>query len=135
MILSPSPHQAHNDMEPSAKMLQLIEYLKEAEEAGDKTICYSQCTCVLVLLRFGTYVFLNFFCTGTSMLDLVEVLFSRFVVYGSMERWIGLREIILLRSSRSLKGQKSSSLVYDLEVSGKFLHSALFCYSCVEIFF
>lgn len=33
-----------SDMEPSAKMLALIEYLKEWDSTGDKTICYSQCT-------------------------------------------------------------------------------------------
>jgi hypothetical protein len=32
-----------NDMEPSAKMLALIEQLRIAENAGDKTIVYSQC--------------------------------------------------------------------------------------------
>lgn len=33
-----------NDMEPSAKMLAMIEYLREWEAAGDKSIVYSQCT-------------------------------------------------------------------------------------------
>jgi hypothetical protein len=32
-----------DDMEPSAKMLALIEQLRIAENAGDKTIVYSQC--------------------------------------------------------------------------------------------
>jgi hypothetical protein len=32
-----------DDVEPSTKMLALIEYLKEWESTGDKTICYSQC--------------------------------------------------------------------------------------------
>ena len=32
-----------NDMEPSAKMLALVEQLRVAENAGDKTIVYSQC--------------------------------------------------------------------------------------------
>ena len=32
-----------DDMEPSAKMLALIEQLRAAEHAGDKTIVYSQC--------------------------------------------------------------------------------------------
>lgn len=32
-----------DDMEPSAKMLSLIEQLRAAEHAGDKTIVYSQC--------------------------------------------------------------------------------------------
>ena len=31
------------DLEPSTKMLALIGLLKEAENAGDKTIVYSQC--------------------------------------------------------------------------------------------
>lgn len=32
-----------DDMEPSTKMLALVDYLKEWESSGDKTICYSQC--------------------------------------------------------------------------------------------
>ncbi|KIK57545.1 hypothetical protein GYMLUDRAFT_203637 [Collybiopsis luxurians FD-317 M1] len=46
-----------DDMEPSVKMLQLVEYIKKWEALGDKTICYSQ---------------------WTSMLDLIEVAFSRY---------------------------------------------------------
>ncbi|KAH9990105.1 SNF2 family N-terminal domain-containing protein [Russula vinacea] len=46
-----------DDMEPIAKMLSLIEQLRAAEHAGDKTIVYSQ---------------------WTSMLDLVESLFIRY---------------------------------------------------------
>ncbi|KAJ3854506.1 SNF2 family DNA-dependent ATPase [Lentinula lateritia] len=45
-----------DDMEPSIKMVQLIEYVKKWEAIDDKTICYSQ---------------------WTSMLDLIEILFSR----------------------------------------------------------
>ncbi|KAG7087376.1 hypothetical protein E1B28_013349 [Marasmius oreades] len=59
-----------DDLEPSAKMIKLIEYVKEWEELGDKTICYSQ---------------------WTSMLDLVETLFLRYGIRivrfdGSMDR-------------------------------------------------
>lgn len=32
-----------DDMEPSTKMLKLMELLKEWDASGDKTICYSQC--------------------------------------------------------------------------------------------
>lgn len=32
-----------NDMEPSTKMVKMLEYIKEAMDAGDKTIVYSQC--------------------------------------------------------------------------------------------
>jgi len=46
-----------DDMEPSAKMLALIEQLRVADNAGDKTIVYSQ---------------------WTSMLDLVETLLARY---------------------------------------------------------
>ncbi|KIJ64280.1 hypothetical protein HYDPIDRAFT_175635 [Hydnomerulius pinastri MD-312] len=58
------------DLEPSTKMLALIDLLKEADEAGDKSIVYSQ---------------------WTSMLDLVEILFSRYGIRsvrydGSMDR-------------------------------------------------
>jgi hypothetical protein len=34
-----------DDLEPSAKMLALIELLKEWDSSGDKIICYSQCEC------------------------------------------------------------------------------------------
>ncbi|EIM84514.1 uncharacterized protein STEHIDRAFT_61302 [Stereum hirsutum FP-91666 SS1] len=46
-----------DDLEPSAKMLALIEELRVAEREGDKTIVYSQ---------------------WTSMLDLIEMLFGRY---------------------------------------------------------
>ncbi|KAJ6542826.1 SNF2 family N-terminal domain-containing protein [Mycena capillaripes] len=45
-----------DDLEPSTKMLAMMQLLKEWESTGDKTICYSQ---------------------WTSMLDLIEILFSR----------------------------------------------------------
>ncbi|KAG1873411.1 SNF2 family N-terminal domain-containing protein [Suillus tomentosus] len=58
------------DLEPSTKMLALINFLKSWDESGDKTICYSQ---------------------WTSMLDLIETLFSRYGIRslrydGSMNR-------------------------------------------------
>jgi hypothetical protein len=34
-----------DDLEPSAKMLAMVQLLKEWDSCGDKTICYSQCTC------------------------------------------------------------------------------------------
>ncbi|KAI6022956.1 P-loop containing nucleoside triphosphate hydrolase protein [Pisolithus microcarpus] len=46
-----------DDLEPSTKMLALIDSLREAAEHGDKSICFSQ---------------------WTSMLDLVETLFRRY---------------------------------------------------------
>ncbi|EEB94412.1 hypothetical protein MPER_06777 [Moniliophthora perniciosa FA553] len=46
-----------DDLEPSTKMLKLIDYISKWETIGDKTICYSQ---------------------WTSMLDLIEKLFSRY---------------------------------------------------------
>lgn len=59
-----------NDLEPSAKMLALIDSLREAAEYGDKSICFSQ---------------------WTSMLDLVETLFRRYGIQslrydGKMDR-------------------------------------------------
>ncbi|KAJ7468732.1 SNF2 family DNA-dependent ATPase [Mycena latifolia] len=45
-----------DDLEPSTKMLAMMDLLKEWDASGDKTICYSQ---------------------WTSMLDLIEILFSR----------------------------------------------------------
>ncbi|KAG2137485.1 SNF2 family N-terminal domain-containing protein [Suillus clintonianus] len=58
------------DLEPSTKMLALIDFLKSWDASGDKTICYSQ---------------------WTSMLDLMETLFSRYGIRslrydGSMDR-------------------------------------------------
>lgn len=32
-----------DDLEPSAKMIALVELLKGCQSTGDKTICYSQC--------------------------------------------------------------------------------------------
>ncbi|KAK7677163.1 hypothetical protein QCA50_019872 [Cerrena zonata] len=68
-----------NDMEPSAKMLAMIDYLKEWEAAGDKSIVYSQ---------------------WTSMLDLIETLFARYGIQslrydGKMTR--EAREAVLAR--------------------------------------
>ena len=37
-----------DDMEPSAKMMALVEQLKIASDAGDKTIVYSQCDEILL---------------------------------------------------------------------------------------
>jgi SNF2 family DNA or RNA helicase len=45
-----------DDLEPSTKMLAMMDLLKKWDATGDKTICYSQ---------------------WTSMLDLIEILFSR----------------------------------------------------------
>ena len=39
--------QGGNNVEPSAKMLQMIKYLKEWEATGDKTIVFSQCESAL----------------------------------------------------------------------------------------
>jgi hypothetical protein len=38
-----------DDMEPSTKMLALLEYLKLWDATGEKTICYSQCETILLL--------------------------------------------------------------------------------------
>ena len=43
------------DMEPSAKMLALIEQLQIAESAGDKTIVYSQCLSSLKFIFTSIY--------------------------------------------------------------------------------
>lgn len=74
------------DLEPSTKMLALINFLKSWDESGDKTICYSQCS------YFKFYkLLLTQYHTGTSMLDLIETLFSRYGIRslrydGSMNR-------------------------------------------------
>lgn len=63
-----------DDLEPSAKMLALIDTLEESEATGDKTIVYSQCECYCFICLSITKMA---FITGTSMLDLIEVLFAR----------------------------------------------------------
>ncbi|KAH9958710.1 SNF2 family N-terminal domain-containing protein [Russula dissimulans] len=56
-ITKPSQHTVatwrrdDDDMEPSAKMIALVEQLRVAEDAGDKTIVYSQWTSMLSLLE------------------------------------------------------------------------------------
>ena len=77
-----------DDLEPSTKMLGLIDLLNQWDCTGDKTICYSQCKPPSPFVSlFLTYVFTP----GTSMLDLVEKLFSRYGIRslrydGSMDR-------------------------------------------------
>lgn len=43
-----------DDLEPSAKMLALIEYLKAWDASGDKTICYSQCRLLFFAVEVTT---------------------------------------------------------------------------------
>ncbi|KAH0579625.1 hypothetical protein H2248_002475 [Termitomyces sp. 'cryptogamus'] len=64
-----------DDLEPSTKMLALVDLLQEWEATGDKTIVYSQCKrldsgYIICGDRPDWYV-------GTSMLDLLDFLFSR----------------------------------------------------------
>ncbi|KZT05039.1 uncharacterized protein LAESUDRAFT_656488 [Laetiporus sulphureus 93-53] len=71
--------RSDDNMEPSTKMLALIECLKEWEASGDKIIVFSQ---------------------WTSMLDLIETLFSRYGIRslrydGKMSR--GAREEVLMQ--------------------------------------
>lgn len=62
-----------DDMEPSTKMLRMLELLKTWETAGDKTIIYSQC----MMFSSITVSPVDRCCLGTSMLDLIERIFSR----------------------------------------------------------
>ncbi|KAG1750363.1 SNF2 family N-terminal domain-containing protein [Suillus paluster] len=69
------------DLEPSTKMLSLIDFLQTWDASGDKTICYSQ---------------------WTSMLDLVETLFSRYGIRslrydGSMDRTSRDKVIVMFK--------------------------------------
>ena len=67
--------QGGSNVESSAKMLQMIAYLKEWESTGDKTIVFSQCGWPFVscCACVGSDV-----CgVGTSMLDLCEQVFAR----------------------------------------------------------
>ncbi len=65
-------------MEPSAKMLALIQQLQIAENAGDKTIVYSQCRHPPNPFNPRRYVLIMRRGTGTSMLDLLETLLARY---------------------------------------------------------
>lgn len=87
--------RANADLEPSTKMVKLLELLKSWDATGDKTICFSQCWseslshCETNSPRL---------CTGTSVLDLVETLFARRGIQnlrydGKMDK--GSREIAL----------------------------------------
>ena len=63
-----------DNMEPSTKMNAMIDLLKEWEATGDKTIIYSQCRFLLILLKSISLIITSI---GTSMLDLIEKIFSR----------------------------------------------------------
>jgi SNF2 family DNA or RNA helicase len=65
-----------DDLEPSTKMLALLELLKEWDSCGDKTICFSQCKPATCVLQQG-HTNICYWEIGTSMLDLIEILFSR----------------------------------------------------------
>lgn len=89
-----------SDMEPSAKMMALVHYLKEWDSTGDKTIVYSQCKRYAVLTRWTNLTHP----IGTSMLDLIETLFSRYGIQnlrydGKMNR--EAREAVLARFRKS----------------------------------
>jgi SNF2 family DNA or RNA helicase len=64
------------DLEPSVKMLALIKLLQEWNASGDKCICFSQCSYFPSRDRFRNVII--GYDIGTSMLDLVEILFSRY---------------------------------------------------------
>ena len=66
--------KSDDDIEPSTKMLKLLELLREWDATGDKTIVYSQCE--LRALIFLTLVLTQRLRLGTSMLDLVDTVFS-----------------------------------------------------------
>jgi hypothetical protein len=44
-----------DDMEPSTKMLQMLELLKEWDSAGDKTIIYSQCSFFFSIFQYALF--------------------------------------------------------------------------------
>jgi len=71
-----------DDLEPSAKMLALVEQLQIAESAGDKTIVFSQCMPFLPspFISFSHQMWQNDdgAGTGTSMLDLLETVLVRY---------------------------------------------------------
>lgn len=69
-------NRGDDDLEPSTKMLALLDYLKEWDVSGDKTICYSQCS--FSIFCFEIFLAYIFSFSGTSMLDLVETLLSRY---------------------------------------------------------
>lgn len=63
-----------DNMEPSTKMNQLIDYIREWDSSGDKLICYSQCKGSLDAL--SETILNTQLSAGTSMLDLVERLLA-----------------------------------------------------------
>lgn len=94
------------DLEPSAKMLALIRLLKDADNAGDKTIVYSQCMCFNLFLSRCTFSRKLMRNAGTSMLDLIENLFTRYGVQsmrydGKMSREARDRVIVDFRKHGS----------------------------------
>ena len=51
-------NRGDDDLEPSTKMLALLDYLKEWDVSGDKTICYSQCSFSIFCFEiFLAYIF------------------------------------------------------------------------------
>jgi len=95
-------------LEPSTKMLGLVDLLNEWDNTGDKTICYSsvgsqQLPCRELSLTMSY---------RTSMLDLVEKIFARHGIrsLSTMVVWIGMLERMLCRHSRRPEDRKSSSL-------------------------
>jgi hypothetical protein len=84
------------NVEPSTKMLALISFIKDWEVTGDKVICFSQCE----YQRLIDIIFAVNCMSGTSMLDLVEMLFARYGLQnlrydGSMDQMA--REAVLAR--------------------------------------
>jgi SNF2 family DNA or RNA helicase len=67
--------RGNDDMVPSTKMLEMVRLLQEWELTGDKVIVYSQCEQNLVFSPFGLVLLTVML--GTSMLDLIEIVFSR----------------------------------------------------------
>ena len=44
-------NRGDDDLKPSTKMLALLNFLKEWDVSGDKTICYSQCSFLIFVFR------------------------------------------------------------------------------------
>ena len=99
-------NRGDDDLEPSTKMLALLDYLKEWDVSGDKTICYSQCLfpnfCFEIFLS-QVFLFQGLQCLISSKHSFRDMVSEPFV---SMARWIEHRGMPLSQPSNSLVAQR-----------------------------
>ena len=100
-------NRGDDDLEPSTKMLALLDYLKEWDVSGDKTICYSQCVlpifCFEIFFLSQVFSFQGLPCLILSKHSFRDMVSEPFV---SMERWTEHRGMPLSQPSNSLAAQR-----------------------------